>query len=147
MKTLILSLFISASCLAQLQVKEAAKYYPVGKIDAGMQFSKLEYTIRSNDTVYLWIYKNENYPHIQDMQSMSFSGAKNTLNDLYSVIMSCFDDANKNNADYSLDVKLGALNIKVSKYKYMATTYAKIHTENGYCTLNKHQVNKLFGKK
>jgi hypothetical protein len=120
------------------------KIAPMGAFVAGLSCRINE--ADSKDTTYTLSFNNLKFKHIDAIESVSFSGVNNTVNELYKVFKSVFTDENKKNKDYIVNFTLGKDAVTISNTKAMGVTSAMFLVKDAYFTLTEKQVDKLFGK-
>jgi hypothetical protein len=141
----ILFLYLSGNSFSQFQKVEATKYVSIGKWKNGGRLShELSYSVDdNNDTTYRLLYTNESYSQIIDLKAIRFSEEGSTLDSLYSTLKECFS----REKDYQISFKLGEELVTVKVDKMMGMKYIIVLSSQGYFTLTKNGLEKLFGKK
>src|SRR6218665_2696193 len=128
--------------IAQLEVLESPKEIVVGQIKLGGALAaKPSYTIDS------LLYRHAGYEYVTSFEEVKFNADKQTLDQLYSLMMSVFTKENSKNKEYKVEMMLGTTPVIISSRRSMGITGVMFFTSKGYTILSKNQVNKLFGKK
>jgi|GEM_PF-6982313 len=88
--------------IAQLEVLESPKEIVVGQIKLGGALAaKPSYTIDSDaDTLYSLLYRHAGYEYVTSFEEVKFNADKQTLDQLYSLMMSVFTKENSKNKEY-----------------------------------------------
>jgi predicted peroxiredoxin len=149
MKKILLSGLLLASiiCQAQIELRKPEQKKVVGQIKMmGTTEQSLSYVVIDEDTVYYFLFRNQEYKHLIDYSSVEFSGQDNTLEKLYKILLSVFSDENIKNKEYKVNFKLGNTEVIVSSWRMMGITAAMFFTNDGYCYLTEKQIKKLFGR-
>lgn len=142
---ILLSVALSQTCQAQIQVKKPVNKFNVGEVK---QTGTLLYGIigETNDTTYVLMYRNAEYQTLVDFKTVHFGNQDSTLTEFYKILKSVFLDENIKNRDYRVEFKLGDEDVSVSTYRIMGVTSVRFYTQKGYCYLTEKQIDKLFGK-
>lgn len=148
MKLLILlALFIPALTYAQLEIKKDNPSTIIGTArSSNSLIAELSYRVYDTDTVYTLIFKNMKYELLSDYQAIIFHAEGNTLNGLYDVLNSFFNEENKNKKDYQVRFSLGKEDISVSVIKGMGKRSVMFWTDKGYVIFDEKTINKVFGR-
>lgn len=124
----------------------------VGKIaPMGSFVAELYYSISNednSDTTYTLMYRDDKYNSLLSLESVSFSGMDNALEQLYIAMKSVFLPDNKNKKEYALNFKLGKDVVQISNFKSFGVYMVLFMADNkGYFKITQSQLDKLFGKK
>ena len=127
-------------------VKKESPSVTIGEVKSmGSLVARLEYSVIHSDTIYSIFYRNRKYQQIIDIKYISFKGGQKTLDQLEEIFLSVFSDENRKNKEYKMSFKLGDQQVIISNETTMGIVGAQFFTEEGYFSLNKKMVNKLFG--
>ena len=94
------------------------------------------------DTLYILTYRNQKYQSIVDYSGIAFNSNKTKLNDVYDLFMSVYKAENINNKNYRVIFELEGKKIAISNRDGNIWLY----TTEGYVTLTKDDINKIFNK-
>ena len=94
------------------------------------------------DTLYILTYRNQKYQSIIDYSGIAFNSNKTKLNDVYDLFMSVYKAENINNKNYRVIFELEGKKIAISSRDGNVWLY----TTEGYVTLTKDDINKIFNK-
>lgn len=142
--------FISLMSFGQIEILKTnkTKSVEVGKVYIGLDFvSSLKYSPQEGDTTYVLTFWNREFQRPIDMQVIYFNGNQKTLDDLYTVCKSVFEEENRKNKDYNVFIQLGADKVLISTWKYYGLTHVNIRSKEGYFILTESQLEKLFNKR
>lgn len=104
---------------------------------------KLNYKSENGiDTLYILTFRNQKYESLVDFCGIAFNSNKTKLNDVYNLFMSVFKEENIYNKTYRVIFELEGKKIAISNMDGNVWLY----TEEGYITLTKNDVNKIFNK-
>ena len=134
---------------AQLVVKKEYPRVVVGRITPGGVFgAELSYYVREEgDTICHLSYRNEQYPKVADLQSVSFNNEGRSMEKLYQIIKSVFAAENRDNKEYHVSIKLGEDDVSINNYRQLAFTYAWVGVRSkGFFIIGEDRLEKLFGK-
>jgi hypothetical protein len=120
----------------------------VGKVSiSGMLRSQLTYEV-SADTVYKWIYRNEDSRVPNVYKFISFSGKGNAANLLYATLKDFWSEENRKKASKEVrkTFKLGETEVVVENHRMYGRTQIFVHTPDGSFALYEKDIDPLFGK-
>lgn len=138
-----------AVLLAQLTEQHISKekWQRYGKTKSiGVAKATLDYRVNETDTTFLLLLEDER-KELKNFFSVSFSSRGNTLESLYTILISFFEKENWRNDEYIKIFTLG--NTKVSVYKAAGLIQQKaiiFSTDKGRCRLTKNEINQLFDR-
>lgn len=140
---LVAATFLSLSVYPQIkEIKDSS--VTIGEIKMNdIPMVRLLYEIQKEDTVYGIVFWDQQYKSLYDYKNFSFLNVDNTVDKLYKAILSVFDSGRKD--DYKLSFKIGRTDIDIQLSK-LGTTRAIIWADDGYFSLTKKELNKLFAK-
>lgn len=147
--TIVLLLAIPAALRAQLTEQRVSKekWQRYGKTKSiGVAKASLEYRVNEADTTFLLLLEDER-KELKNFFSVRFSSRGNTLQSLYTILISFFEKENWRNDEYIKIFTLGET--KVSVYKAAGLIQQKaiiFSTDKGRCRLSKNEINQLFDK-
>ncbi|MFT3677985.1 MAG: hypothetical protein QM781_18990 [Chitinophagaceae bacterium] len=147
--TIVLLLAIPAALRAQLTEQRVSKekWQRYGKTKSiGVAKASLEYRVNEADTTFLLLLEDER-KELKNFFSVRFSSRGNTLQNLYTILISFFEKENWRNDEYIKIFTLGET--KVSVYKAAGLIQQKaiiFSTDKGRCRLSKNEINQLFDK-
>jgi hypothetical protein len=145
--SLLILLFVSITANCQLQKSDPSTDWKlIGEAKSGGAFvAKLEYSIHNGDTLYLLQFKNLQYQHINDIQSIEFKAEFGILDTLYSLLKSAIDAEKMSKISF----KLGEENIEVVTRKHAGFTGINfVMLRNGAnFGLTRKMLDRLFAKK
>lgn len=125
--------------------KENWKVY--GKVKSiGVSKATLEYKVNASDTSFFLLLEDER-KELKNFFSIGFSSRGNTLQELYSILISFFEKENWNNEDYMKSFTLGETKVRV--YKAPGLIQLKtitISTDKGRMRLTRNEINPLFNR-
>lgn len=136
--------FAANSLTAQLTKLNTRNYITIGKVNyMGSLRSELKYAVEEGDTLYMILYRNDEYSHIASYESISFAETGGTLDALYKAMKEAVDAPKKTKSSFQLgDERITLYTDRLSGMKYVS-----IMTEKGYFNIMPGQIDKLFGKK
>lgn len=152
LKSLFFTCFlILCKCSATAQLTEETvskeKWTLYGQVKTiGVPKASLEYKANSSDSSFILVledYRKE----LKSFFSIRFSSRGNTLENLYSLLMSFFEKENWNNKDYIKIFTLG--DTKLTVYKTAGLVQLKtiqLSCDKGRIRLTKNEINNLFNK-
>lgn len=137
--------------MAQITVNgpSTAQRVPIGKAKAGFDtVAELYYVVNGGDSSCVLLFLNEKLNKTAiDYQTVSFRNADGTLNTLYKLFKSVFDDENKGNKSYRVSFTLGNDAAVITASRGKLVRMAQFRTDKGYFSITENQTEKLFGKK
>jgi len=120
----------------------------VGKVSvSGILRSQLSYE-PSADTVYKWIYRNENSKITNVYKYILFSGEGNAVDMLYTTLKDFWSEENKKKASKEVrkTFKLGEIEVLVENHRLLGRTQIFVHMPDGSFALYEKDIDPLFGK-
>lgn len=120
----------------------------VGKVSiSGILRTQLTYEL-SPDTVYKWIYRNEDSGVNNVYKFISFSGKGNAKELLYTTLKDFWSRENKKKATKEVrkTFKLGEVEVTVENQRMFGRTQVFVHTPDGSFALYEKDIDPLFGK-
>ena len=140
--------FLVYSVSAQIQMADKADWYPVGQVKSiGTLIAKLEYSTAGNDTTYFLLMKDFKKQQEVNYFSLKFRSTGNACSQLYALLKSFFEDANRKNKDYMQTFKLGNTGVNLQHCTLIAKHGVRLTTNEGYINLSEKDIEKLFGKR
>ena len=141
---------ILAACILCFHTTHAqltkVKTYPtvtIGEVSNLVKFiAKLYYKVGDKDTTYVIEFNDMRYSTTTNIKSISFRNQQGALDSLYSMLSAAL---NKPSEQPTL-LKLGNEDISFSAKKAYGPASVTIYFQSAYFTLNRKQLNKLFGK-
>lgn len=147
--TVILLSAIPAALPAQLTEQRISKekWQKYGQTKSiGVAKASLEYRVSGIDTTFILVLEDER-KELKNFFSVSFSGRGNTLQNLYTILISFFEKENWKNDSYIKIFTLGETKVSVYKATGLIPQKAIIFsTDKGRCRLTKKEINQLFDK-
>lgn len=135
------------STLALMLSTKTNAQIPIGKCSHGAYTSgELSYKITGTDTIYTLNYRDFQYSSTPIYDDLIFKGNSKTIDDLYKLMKSVFNEENVKNKEYSVKITLGNQEVKIGTYRFMGMTMSQITTSLGWGYFNSNQLDKLFGK-
>jgi len=145
----LLLLAIPAVLPAQLTEQRVSKekWQRYGKTKSiGVAKASLEYKVNDTDTTFLLLLEDER-KELKSFFSVRFNGRGNTLENLYTILISFFEKENWRNDEYIKIFTLGETKVSVYKAPGLMPQKAIIFsTDKGRCRLTKKEINQLFDK-
>lgn len=139
----------STTLKAQISIKapSTAKTVTIGKVNSGFSpLAHLYYLVNGNDSVCVLQFENQKLKKtVIDYQSVSFRPENGTLNTLYKLFKSIFEDENKSKS-YRVAFTLGDESVSINVHRNSFVRMAEFRTDDSYFSLTEKQVDKLFGK-
>lgn len=141
---------LNSASYAQMQMLDnKAAPVTIGKVSVGgILRSQLSYEL-SPDTVYKWIYRNENSNVSNVYKFILFSGKGNAVNMLYSTLKDFWSQENRKKASKEVrkTFKLGEIEVVVENHRMFGRTQIFVHTPDGSSfALYEKDIDLLFGK-
>ena len=136
MKQLFLAatLMIASTSFSQIQVQTVSPTHVVGKCKNGASIqAELSYTINDADTLYRFTFNNAEFKTLDDYKTISFSNEGNTVEALYGLMKSMFQDDKPK--DHTINFQLGKENVKLVKQKNFGVTSVALMARNGWVYL------------
>ncbi len=141
----ILAAFIVCSQASHAQLTKV-KTYPtvtVGEVSNLAKFiAKLYYKVGKNDTTYVIESNDMRYGNTTSIKSFNFKNEQGALDSLYSMLSAALNQP----SEQTTSLKLGNEDISFSAKKAYGSTTVTIYFQSAYFSLNRKQLNKLFGK-
>lgn len=141
----ILPVFVQAQI--QMDNSKEKDIITIGEIKGKMVglVASLSLNVSGNDSTYFLTYKNIEYKQIVDLQTITFTGGKSTLDQLYNVLTSFYKDENKSNKEYEQKFNLGKDYVSINR---AGMGYIRISVvKKGFFNLNRKEIDILFGLK
>lgn len=140
--------FVVFPVVAQIKMAEKAVWFPVGQVRSlGTLIAKLEYSPAGNDTTYLLLMKDFKKQQEVNYFSLKFQSTGNACSQLYELLKSFFDDANRKDNDYMQTFTLGNTGVNLQHCTLIAKHGVRLTTKEGYINLSEKDIDKLFGKR
>lgn len=140
---------LNTASYAQMQMLDnKSAPVTVGKVSiSGILRSELRYEV-STDTIYKWIYRNENAKVSNVYKYISFSGKDNAVNMLYTTLKDFWSEENRKKATKQVQktFKLGEVEVVVENHRMYGRTQIFVHTPDGSFALYEKDIDPLFGK-
>lgn len=123
------------------------KWQPYGHTKSiGVAKASLEYKVNDIDTTFILLLEDER-KELKSFFSVSFSGRGNTLQNLYTILVSFFEKENWRDDSYIKIFTLGETKVSVYKATGLIPQKAIIFsTDKGRCRLTRKEINQLFNK-
>ncbi len=153
---LLVAIISSHGANAQLQEMEPSKaqWVTVGEIKwLANTKASLKYLVTAKDTVYLLrLQDDQKLKNNRDMTvnqyfSINFKGTDNTLNKLYDLLVSFFNNENRNNKQYEKTFRLGNEALIVRHFPKLTARAIVMATTKNSIVLTEKEVKKLFNRK
>jgi len=145
----LLFLFIHSYADAQIQLLEKkTEAVVVGKVNlSGITRTQLSY-VPGADTVYTWVYRNENLRSNHEYYAIKFSGKGNTVDQLYGMLKDFWSEANKEKPSKEVQktFKLGETEVTVVNQRMFGRTQIFVQTAVATIALFEKGVDQLFGR-
>lgn len=148
MKYLLAILIFSLSCnytFGQIERTDLARWTIYSEVRSlGDLVASLKYMVKEKDTTYIILFRNLQYTHINDVQSISFNSDSAVLNSLYQILSETLDSKNRKQNTFKLGNKdVIATCIKVPGMK---SVNIKLAETGAYFGLTRKELDKLFNK-
>lgn len=141
-------LFLSFTGFSQIQELKTngSDWILYGQVKyVGPAKASLQYIERGRDTSFLLMMYDQR-PELKNYFSVNFSSRGNTLEELYTILMSFFDRENQANKDYIRMFLLGDEKISVYHSPTLGSKGVMIKTGKGRIELRKGEIQRLFNR-
>lgn len=127
---------------------ENTNWETLGQVKSlGSLIAKLEYHVDKTDTTWFLLMKDFTRRQEVNYFSIKFHSQGNALLVFYELLLSFFDDSNRNNKSYMQTFTLGSTGVNLQHCTLIATHGVRLTTRDGYINLSKKDIEKLFGKR
>lgn len=148
---------LTMQCMVHAQIQELsaakAEWITIGQLKwLANTKASLKYASNGKDTVYLMQLQDDT--KLKDSRdrvitksfSISFKEAGQTLNQLYNMLQSFFEDGNEKNKNYEKTFRLGNDLVLVRHYMFIPTHTIMFVAKDSHIIFSERELKKLFGK-
>jgi hypothetical protein len=143
-----LLLLIVSVAVAQIEEQQAREWKTIGELKTlGLTKARMQFTVSGSDTSFMLFMKDFTKQPENNYFSIVFNSTGDTFSKCYTLLISFFDDENRKDKDYMKTVKLGKTMLNIQHQGLIGSAGIRLTTNDGYITLSKKDVDKLFGKR